>query len=282
VTDEDVEDEIKKMQDKNSRLVTVDEESANGDTVIIDFEGFLDGVPFEGGRGEAYSLALGSGTFIPGFEEQLIGKKNGEEVDVNVTFPENYQAETLAGKEALFKVKVHEVKQKELPEVDDEFAKDLGFDDIAALKDDVVAGLKATKETELQNAAEQKIISTLIENSPIDIPPQLLSERAESTRQNYEMRLTNSGIDPETYYKYMMQMSGSDDENYIENVFSQQALRELQTELIIDKIIDEEQIEVSDEELEKEYEKYAQTEGKSVEEFKMDSTIMQSAFLKIY
>lgn len=264
----DVEAEIKSLQEKNSRLVSIDSESANDDTVNIDFEGFVGDVAFEGGKGENYPLVLGSGTFIPGFEEQLVGKKAGESLDVTVTFPQEYHSADLAGKEALFKVEIRDVKRKELPEVDDEFAKDLGFDDLAALNKDIKAKLKERKEQELKSAAEQKIVDAVVDATDIDIPQQMIIERSQELKQNYETRLKSSGIDPEMYYSYMLETSENKDPNQFMSMFVQQAERDIKTELVIKKIIEIENIEAAEDELESEYIKYAEAAKQTVEEFK--------------
>ncbi len=266
--EDDVDAEIKVMQDKNSRLVAIEEESKDGDTMTIDFEGFVDGEAFEGGKGDDYPLELGSGTFIPGFEEQLIGKKAGEETDVKVTFPEEYHAPNLAGKESVFKVTVKEVKRKEMPEADDEFAKDLGFDDLNALKEDTKAKLIENKNKELKSGAEQKIIDTIVEKTEIDIPSQMIAERARSIQENYETRLKSSGIDPEMYYRYMMETNGVDSPDYFEEMFRNEAIKDIKTELIVKKIIENEKIEATEEELEAEYIKFAETAKQTIEEFK--------------
>ncbi|MFA0815661.1 MAG: trigger factor [Anaerofustis sp.] len=266
--EEDAEEELKKMQDKNSRLVTVEDASKEGDTVTIDFEGFVDDVAFEGGKGEDYPLELGSGTFIPGFEEQLVGKNPGEDTDVKVTFPEEYHAPNLAGKESVFKVTVKEVKRKEMPEADDEFAKDLGFDDLAALKEDIKTKLIETKGKELKAKAEQTAIDTIVEKTEIEIPAQMLAERTQSIQENYETRLKSSGIDPEMYYRYMMETNGVDNPDYFDEMFQTEAIKDIKTELIIKKIIEKEAIEATEEELEAEYAKFAETAKQTVEEFK--------------
>lgn len=264
----DVDAEIKKLQDKNSRLISVEGAAAKDDTMTINFEGFVDGVAFEGGKGEHYPLVLGSGTFIPGFEDQLIGKKTGEQTDVIVTFPEAYQAPELAGREAVFKVEVQDVKRKELPVVDDEFAKDLGFDDLAALTKDVKAKLKDQKEKELKVAAQQKILEDIINAAVIDIPPQMIYEKSLELERNYENRLKDSGIDPEMYYKYILETSENKDPSQFITMYNEQAQKEIKTELVINKIIDTEKFEATEEEVEAEFVKYAESSKQTVEEFK--------------
>ncbi len=264
----DVDAEIKQLQDKNSRLVSVEDAAAKDDTMTINFEGFVDGIAFEGGKGEHYPIVLGSGTFIPGFEDQLIGKKAGELTDVIVTFPEKYQAPELAGREAVFKVEVQDVKRKELPVVDDEFAKDLGFDDLAALTKDVKAKLKDQKEKELKVAAQQKILEDIINATEIDIPPQMIYEKSLELERSYENRLKDSGIDPEMYYKYILETSENKDPSQFITMYNEQAQKEIKTELVVNKIIETEKFEATDEELEAEFVKYAESSKQTVEEFK--------------
>ena len=268
LNDEDLQAQIDKLIDQNSRLVTVDGPAGENDTATINFDGFLDGVPFAGGSGEAYPLVLGSGTFIPGFEDQLIGKKKGDLVDVNVTFPEEYQSADLAGKEALFKVVIMDVKRKELPELDDEFAKDLGYDDLDALKNDLKDKLIQSKNDELKNQAKQQIVDTIVENTQIDIPPQMLKERAEHLKQDYEGRLNSSGIDPAMYYQYILDSMEDKDPAYFDKMFAIEAEKDIKTQLISSKIIELEEIVPTDEDMEKGYEKYAGATKLSVDEFK--------------
>ena len=268
LNDEDLQAQIDKLIDQNSRLVTVDGPAEENDTATINFDGFLDGVPFAGGSGEAYPLVLGSGTFIPGFEDQLIGKKKGDLVDVNVTFPEEYQSADLAGKEAMFKVVIMDVKRKELPELDDEFAKDIGYDDLDALKSDLQDKLIQSKNDELKNQAKQQIVDTIIENTQIDIPPQMLKERAEHLKQDYEGRLNSSGIDPAMYYQYILDSMEDKDPAYFDKMFAIEAEKDIKTQLISSKIIELEEIVPTDEDMEKGYEKYAGATKLSVDEFK--------------
>ena len=268
LNDDDLQAQIDKLIDQNSRLVTIDGAAEENDTVTINFEGFLDGVPFEGGTGDAYPLVLGSGTFIPGFEEQLIGKKKADQVDVTVTFPEEYQSVELAGKEAVFKVVVLDVKRKEMPELDDEFAKDLGYDDLESLKKDVQDSLIRSKNEELRNQAKQQIIDDIIENTQIDLPPQMVKERAEQLKQDYEGRLNSSGIDPAMYYQYILDSMEDKDPTYFDKMFEKEAFKDIKTQLISSKIIELENIVPTDEDMEKGYEKYASATKLSVDEFK--------------
>ena len=197
-TDEDVENELKNMQDRNSRLVSVEDRASQmGDTCSIDFEGFVDGVAFEGGKGENYPLELGSGSFIPGFEEQVAGKNIGEEFDVNVTFPEQY-AEELAGKDAVFKVTIHEIKAKELPELDDEFAKDADFDTLDELKEDIKKSISERKAEESKRDYEDQLLEQLVDSMTADIPEVMFTEKTDELVRDYANRLQMQGIDLKT------------------------------------------------------------------------------------
>lgn len=264
----DVEAEYEILRDKNARLVSIEDgESETGDTVYINFEGFVGDAAFEGGKAENYSLVIGSNTFIPGFEDQLIGSKVAEKFDVNVTFPENYHSEELKGREAVFKTEILDIKRKELPALDDDLAVDLGFDDLKALEKDVKAKLKEKKEKELRAAAQSKIVNRLSDEVEITLAPRHIAERAEQFKREYEDRLTQSGIDPEMYYQYITGTDGQKDTQYFNDMFASQAEREIKTELVMAKIIETEKIEATEEDLEKEYENLAGSYKQSKEEF---------------
>ena len=195
VDEADVDAEIKRMQDRNGRLLTREGAAENGDTVDIDFEGFVDGVAFDGGKAEHYSLVLGSGSFIPGFEEQVVGHKAGEEFDVNVKFPEEYQAEELAGKDATFKIKLHEVQYKELPELDDDFAKDVSeYDTLDELKDSIRKGIQANHEKQADQKVENDLIDQVVNNMKADIPDAMIDSRIEELVQDFQYRISQQGL----------------------------------------------------------------------------------------
>ena len=256
----DVNERLKNMQDRNTRLVSVEREAQNGDTVVIDFEGFLDGVAFEGGKGENYSLELGSSSFVPGFEEQLVGLKAGEEKDLDITFPEQYTPE-LAGKAVVFKVKVHEVKGKEVPELDDEFAKDVSeFDTLKELKADLKKKITEERQKAADSAFEDKLMEMVAENLVAEIPDAMVETQAHQFIDNFKMQLAQSGIPYEQY----QQMTGNTEEKMLEEA-KDPALRQVKVDLAIAAIIKAENIEISDEEVEAEYNKLAEMYGMEVE-----------------
>jgi len=266
VTDEDVENEIEALREQQAELVVKEEgEVEEGNTVVIDFEGFMDNEPFEGGKGENYSLEIGSGQFIPGFEEQLIGKTSGEDVEVNITFPEEYHAEDLAGKEAMFNVKIHEIKVKELPELDDEFAKDVD-DEVETLDE-----LKEKKQKELekrkQQEADQHMRETLIEqatdNATVDIPNVMIETEVDHMFKEFEQRMQAQGITMEMY----SQFSGQD-ENEIKEQMKDDAKKRVKSNLTLEAIYNEEDLDVTDEDIEEEFNKMAETYGIEVEQIK--------------
>jgi trigger factor len=265
VTDEDVDKEIEKVLDKNSRLVTVEDRPvASGDTAIIDFEGFVDGVPFEGGKGEGYNLVIGSGTFIPGFEDQLIGVAAGEEKDVNVTFPEEYGSKELAGKPALFKVTVKEIKLKELPALDDEFAKDVSeFDTLEEYKADLRKKLVEKAEHKAHHENEDNVVEKVVENAAIDLPAVMVEKRVDDLVHDFEMRLRYQGMELNQY----IEMMGMDMKIFREQ-FAKRAEQEVKTQLVIEKIGAVEGIVPSEEDTEAEIRKLAETYKQSEEDFK--------------
>ncbi len=252
-TDEDVENELKNMQDRNSRLVSVEDRASQmGDTCSIDFEGFVDGVAFEGGKGENYPLELGSGSFIPGFEEQVAGKNIGEEFDVNVTFPEQY-AEELAGKDAVFKVTIHEIKAKELPELDDEFAKDADFDTLDELKEDIKKSISERKAEESKRDYEDQLLEQLVDAMTADIPEVMFTEKTDELVRDYANRLQMQGIDLKTYLSYL----GQDMESFRAN-FKVAAEKQVKTALALEKVAELENIKASEEDIEEEIKKLAE------------------------
>lgn len=255
VTDAEVEEELEKERANNARTVTVtDRPAAVGDTVVIDFEGFVDGVAFEGGKGENYSLELGSHSFIDTFEDQLVGKNAGDDVEVNVTFPENYQAAELAGKPALFQVKLHEIKEKELPEADDEFAQDVSeYETLAEYKDSLRESLKEQKENEAKRTKEDEALRSIIESSEMDIPDVMVETQCDAMMEEFAQRIAWNGLSMEQY----LQFSGATVDGLREQM-RPEALSRIQSSLVLEQIAKEEQIEVSEEELDAEIEKMAQ------------------------
>lgn len=252
-SDEDVDTELENMRDRNSRLVSVDDREAQmGDTAEIDFEGFVDGVAFDGGKGENYPLELGSGSFIPGFEEQVAGHKIDEEFDVNVTFPEEYAAE-LAGKDAVFKCKIHEIKTKEMPELDDEFVKDVSeFDTLDELKADIKKSLSEKKEADAKADFENQLIEQVVENMECEIPECMFESRTNEMVQDYSYRLQMQGIDLNTYLSYMGQ-----DMDTFKKTFREGAENQVKASIALEAIVAAENIEVTDEEIDAEVAKLA-------------------------
>ena len=255
VTDEDIDAEIKKEQEKNSRTVTVEDRGAeNGDITTIDFEGFVDGVAFEGGKGTDYPLTLGSGSFIPGFEDQLVGAKAGDHVEVNVTFPEEYQAAELAGKAAVFQCDVKKVETKELPELDDDFAQDVSeFDTLAEYREDVKKNLTEKKEKEARAAKENAAVDKAIENAEMEIPDAMLNTQVRQMMNDFASRMQSQGLTMEQYFQF----TGMTAEKMQEEM-KPQALKRIQTRLVLDKIAETENIEVSEDEVNEEISKMAE------------------------
>ena len=264
VTDEEVDAEIKKTQEQNSREITVDRPAENGDTVVIDYAGTIDGVAFDGGSAQGHSLVLGSNSFIPGFEDQLVGATAGSDVDVHVTFPEEYHAKELAGKEAVFACTVHEVKTKEYPEIDDEFAQDVSeFDTLAEYKEDVKKTIVSRKETEAKNAKQQKVMDKIIENAAMEIPDAMVDTQAAGMVEEYAQRLSYQGLSMEQYFQF----TGMNAETFKDQL-KPQALKNIQSRLVLEAVIAAENIEVSDDELNAEIEKMASMYQMEVEKVK--------------
>ena len=274
VTEEDVEAEIKKVQEQNAREVTVDRPAENGDTVMIDYEGSVDGELFEGGSAEGYGLVLGSGSFIPGFEDQLVGASAGADVDVHVTFPEAYHAEDLAGKEALFKVKVHEVKAKDYPIVDDEFAQDVSdFDTLEEYKEDLKKNLAEKKGQEAKAEKQQKVMDVVVGNAKMDIPEAMVRKSTDDMMNQYAQELGAQGLSMDVYFKY----TGMTPQQLAEQL-KPQALANIKNRLVLDAIVAAENIEITDEEIEAEIQRLAESwnmEADKVREY-MDTDLMRN------
>lgn len=255
VTEEDIEAEIKKVQEQNAREVTVDRPAENGDTVIIDYEGSVDGELFEGGSAEGYGLVLGSGSFIPGFEDQLVGASAGADVDVHVTFPEAYHADDLAGKEALFKVKVHEVKTKDYPIVDDEFAQDVSeFDTLEEYKEDLKKNLAEKKVQEAKAEKQQKVMDVVVGNAKMDIPEAMVRKSTDDMMNQYAQELGAQGLSMDVYFKY----TGMTPQQLAEQL-KPQALANIKNRLVLDAIVAAENIEITDDEIEAEIQRLAES-----------------------
>ena len=254
VTDEEVDAEVKKEQDKNARTVAVeDRAAANGDITTIDFEGFVDGVAFEGGKGTDYALTLGSGTFIPGFEDQLVGANTGDHVEVKVTFPEEYQAKELSGKEAVFQCDVKKIETKEVPELDDEFAKDVSeFDTLAEYKEDVKKKLTEKKEKEARTAKENAAVDKAIENAQMDIPELMTKTECRQMMDDFSRRMQQQGLSMEQYFRF----TGQSMDKMMEDM-KPQALKRIQTRLVLEKVAEAENIQPSEEEITEEIQKMA-------------------------
>ncbi|WP_209343064.1 trigger factor [Flavonifractor sp. AGMB03687] len=253
ITDEDIDNELKPYINRASRMVTVEREAQNGDTVVIDFEGFKDGVPFDGGKAEGHSLELGSGAFIPGFEDQLVGTKAGDEKDVNVTFPEEYHAEELAGAPVVFKVKVHEVKEKQLPTIDDEFAKDVSeFDTLEAFKKDLADKLTQRREAQAKRAFEAAIMEQVMDNMEVEIPDAMVAYETDQMVEDMARRVQAQGIPFEQY----MAMTGMTID-IVRTQAAAAAMERVRRDLALGAVVAAENIEISDEDLEAEYKRLA-------------------------
>lgn len=268
VTKAEIEEEIELVRKRNGRQITLeDQPAADGDETVIDFEGFLDGVAFEGGKGEKFPLKLGSGSFIPGFEEQLVGHKAGESFEINVTFPEDYGAKELAGKETVFKITIHEVKRTELPEVDDEFVKDVSeFNTLDEYKADVKAKITERKQKTAERNFEEALIDELLAHTDVDIPAPMIDNEVDAQVRDYEYRLQMQGGSLDMYFQY----TGMNMEKLRES-FRPGAERQIRTRLALEAIVKAENIEATAEELEEEYKKIAS--GYNVELEKVKESI---------
>ncbi len=265
VTDDEINEQIEKERENNARMIEVEGRAIeNGDVATIDFEGFVDGVAFEGGKGENYPLTIGSGSFIPGFEDQLIGKNKDEEVEVKVTFPEDYHAEDLKGKEALFKVSVKEVKVKELPALDDEFASEVSeFDTLAEYKEDVKKKLAEKKEKEARNAKEEAVLDAIIADAAMDIPDAMLETQQRQIVDEFAQRLQMQGLSLEQYFQF----TGLNAEKLLEQV-KPQADRRIKSRLVLEAIVAAENIAASEEEYEKELARMAEVYNMEIDKVK--------------
>lgn len=265
VKDEEINAELERLQNRHAELVVVDEGPAqNGDTTIIDFEGFLDGEPFEGGKGERYSLELGSGSFIPGFEEQVVGLNIAEDKDINVTFPENYQAENLAGKDVVFKVKLHEIKRKNLPALDDEFAKDVSeFDTFDEYKADLTSKLKERKEKEAEAAKENALIDKAAEGAELEIPEAMIESEIDSMLKDFESRLRMQGMTLDLYYQFSGQ-----DEAALKGQMRVDAEKRVRNNLVLEAIANAENLEISEDELSAELDNLSRMYNRSADELR--------------
>ena len=265
VTDEDIDKEIKREQEANARTITVTDRAVkDGDTAVIDFEGFVDGEAFAGGKGENYPLVIGSGSFIPGFEDQIIGKNTGDECDVNVTFPEDYNAKELAGKDAVFKVKVNEIKEKELPELDDEFASEVSeFDTMAEYREDVKKNLAEKKEKEAKEKKEDAVIEAIIKDSKMEIPEPMIDTNVDNMISDYAGRLQSQGLSLEQYFMF----TGLNMDKFREQM-REGAVKRIESRLVLDAIVAAEDFSVSDDEYEKELERIAEESKMEVDKLK--------------
>ena len=265
VTEEEIQAEVDKERENNSRIINVDDRAvAQGDIVVLDYEGFAEGVAFEGGKGENHELTIGSGSFIPGFEEALIGSKIDEDVDVNVIFPEEYQEEKLAGKPAVFKCKVHEIKVKELPEADDDFAKDISeFDTLDEYKDNIKKELTEKKEKDAKSARETAAIEKAVENAEMEIPDPMVAEQVKQMAEDFSRRIQSQGLTIEQYFQF----TGMTAEKFMEQM-KPEALKRIQNSLVLEAVAKAEDIQASDEKLEEEIVKMAQTYKMEVDKLK--------------
>ena len=270
VKDSDVENELKDMQDKNSRLVTVEDRPAqNDDTAIIDFEGFVDGVPFDGGKGENYNLVLGSHSFIEGFEDQVVGMKVGEEKEINVTFPEEYFSKNLAGKPATFKVKLNELKKKELPELDDEFAKDVSeFDTLKELKQSIKEKLEKQFKDREKYEKEDAAVRELVKELEVDIPSGMIEMEVDNMMRDMEQRMSYQGLKMDQYLKMMNKT-----EEQFKKEYEPQALDAIKSRLAIEVVIKSEKIEATDEEIKEKIAEMAKNYGKEPKELEENENI---------
>jgi trigger factor len=264
VTDEEIEAELKKTQEQNAREISVDRPAENGDTVVIDYEGSVDGELFEGGSAQDHPLVLGSNSFIPGFEDQLVGAVADSDVDVNVTFPEEYHAPDLAGKAALFKVKVHEVKTKELPEINDEFAQDVSeFDTLEEYKADVKKSIADTKAEAALQEKQQKVMDKIIENAEMDIPEPMIMTQTRQMADRFAQQMQYNGLTMEQYFQF----TGLTQEKLLDSL-KPQALKNIQSRLVLEAIAAAEKVEVSQEEIDEEFGKMAAQYNMEVEKLK--------------
>ena len=270
VTDHDIEHELGHMQEKNSRLVSIDDRAVeNGDITVIDFEGSVDGVPFEGGKAEKHELEIGSGAFIPGFEDQIIGMKIDEEKDIKVKFPEEYFSKDLAGKDAVFKVKLHEIKKKELPALDDEFAKDVSeFDTLDELKKSIREKIETQNAERVKYETQDAVIKAVCENTKVDIPSGMIELETDNMLKDIETRLSYQGLKLDQYFKMM----GKTEEE-VRKEYEPQAIEAIKSRLTLEAVIAKEKIVASDEEIDEKIKEMAKNYGKKEEEIKDNENI---------
>jgi trigger factor len=255
VTDKDIDDEINRVLERNSRMINItDRPAKNGDIVIIDFDGYVDNKAFEGGKAENYQLTIGSGSFIPGFEEQMVGHNIGDQFDINVKFPEDYNSEELKGKDATFKINLHEIKEKELPKLDDEFAKDVSeFDTLDEYKKSVSENIEKRKEESKKTEIENKLIEKLVQKVEAEVPQEMYDNETNELLDNFRHRLESQGLTVENYMKYTGATADT-----MRDMFKEQAEQTVKTRLALRKIAENENIEVSDEDVENEYKKWSE------------------------
>jgi len=265
VADVEIDEEIERMRKRNARIENVEREAKTGDTAVIDFKGFVDGVAFDGGKAEKYSLEIGSGSFIPGFEEQIVGRKTGDEIDVNIDFPAEYHAEELAGKPAVFKVKIHEVKESVLPELDDEFAKDVSeFDTIAELKASIEKNLTESRENTVKSAFENSVMEQLSAKVEADIPNAMIEAQLDTIVENMAYRMSSQGLPFDQY----LQMTGSTLEQMRE-IYRPQAETQVKIGLALDKIVELEGLVMSEDDVEKEYTRLSEQYNMPIEQVRI-------------
>lgn len=265
ITEEEIEKELDRVREQNARTITVEDRPAQDkDTAVIDFEGFVDGVAFEGGKGENHPLTLGSHSFIEGFEEQLVGKNIGEDIEVNVTFPENYQAKELQGKPALFKVKIKEIKAKELPQLDDEFAQDVSdFETMAEYREDIKKNLLERKEKQFQNEKEEAVVAKIVENAQMEIPDPMVDAEVRQMADDFARRIQSQGLTIEQYFQF----TGLDAKKFVEQM-KPQALKRIESRLVLEAVVKAENIVASDEDIEKEISDMASMYQMEIEKLK--------------
>ncbi|WP_054956406.1 trigger factor [Paenibacillus dakarensis] len=265
VSDEELTQELNRMQERHAELVVIDEgTAASGDIAVIDFDGSVDGVPFEGGQAERYSLELGSNSFIPGFEDQVIGMGTGDFKDVEVTFPETYHAEELANKKAVFKVKVHEIKRKQLPELDDEFAKDVSeFDTLDEYKEDLKKQLLKRKEQEARGVRENEVVDKAAANAEVDIPEAMVQSEVQNMMRDFDNRLRQQGMNLEMFLSFSGQSNAD-----LEGQMKDDAEKRVRNNLVLEQIAKEENLEVTEEEINEELGNMAETYKRPVEEIR--------------
>jgi trigger factor len=265
VSAEELDAELTKLQQRHAELVVIDEGQAeNGDSTIIDFEGFVDGIAFDGGKGENYTLELGSNSFIPGFEAQIVGMGIGDDKDIEVTFPEDYQSDDLKGKAAVFKVKLHEIKRKNLPALDDEFAKDVSeFDTLDEFKADLIKRLEEKNEQAAQRDKENQIVDQISAGAEVDVPKVMIEVEVEQMLTDFENRLKSQGMTMEMYYQFSGQ-----NEDVLKTQMQGDAEKRVRNNLVLEAVAKAENIEISETELDEELEKMAQTYKRSVDEIR--------------